>query len=131
MLTARSKPARIVLLLSCIMLLLAQASGAHLHLCFDGGEPPASVHLTEDGGADLHPGVGSPHNDMDVSLVGSVVVKKATDMGLGLTPLLVASIVLFGALFQFSATILIPSDLDVPAPDGPFELRPPLRGPPA
>jgi hypothetical protein len=131
MVTVRSKPARIALLLSCIMLILMQVSGAHLHLCFDGGEPQASVHLTEDGGADLHPGASSPHTDMDVSVFGDALLKKATDTTLDLIPLLVASVVLFGAMLQTSSKALLPSRRDIPVPDSPFELRPPLRGPPA
>jgi hypothetical protein len=39
---------RTCLTVLCIAILATHVSGAHLHLCFDGGDPPASVHLTAD-----------------------------------------------------------------------------------
>jgi hypothetical protein len=68
---------------------------------------------------------------MDVSLIGDVLLKKASDTGLDLIPMLVASIVLFGAMPQSTGKALLPSHPDAPAAASPFELRPPLRGPPA
>jgi len=130
MLAPRSKASRFLLLLACTILILARTSGAHLHLCFDGAEQPASVHLSEDGDTDFHPGANGTHSDIDVSLIGEALLKKSTG-GIDLLPMLVASFILLGTLL-LGARNLPPrprSTVRVPIP--PFKLRPPLRGPPA
>lgn len=123
-----STPTGVILLLVCAMLVMAQISGTHLHLCFDGQEPAASVHLTEDGDADLHIGASATHFDMDVSLVGNALVKKLIP-GFDLTPMLLTSILLFGALVQMCRDMPGWRE-DAPASATAFDLRPPLRGPP-
>lgn len=108
---------------------MARASGTHLHLCFDGNEPSSSVHLVEDGDADLHFGAHSPHEDLDVSLVGNVLVKQDA-IGVDLLPILIATAIVLGLVRlalrsipypRLAAFVLTPL----------FELRPPPRGPPA
>jgi len=118
-----------LLFLACTCLILARLNGTHLHLCFDGSEPPTSIHLLDDGDTDFHFGANSPHQDLDVSLVGNVIVKHDT-AGVDLLPALVAAIVLLG-LLQAIAVRLPLARHPVPAPTSIFELRPPTRGPPA
>src|SRR5690348_14830717 len=125
MLAPRSKASRLLLLLACTILILARTSGAHLHLCFDGTEQPASVHLSEDGDTDLHPGASGTHSDVDVSLIGEALLKKSTG-GIDLLPLLVASFILLGAMLLGSRNPPPRSRSTVRVPVSPFELRPPL-----
>lgn len=124
-----SLTARVLLFLACALLIMARVSGTHFHLCFDGNEPRSSLHLVDDGEADLHFGANSPHEDLDVSLVGNLVVKQDTNEG-DLLPILVAAAILLGLIRLASTRVpcLRPGIL-VPTPV--FELRPPPRGPPA
>jgi hypothetical protein len=120
---------RVCLSLLCITVLVMRVGGAHLHLCLDGGEPPVSVHLSADTGADHpEPGVGQGHHDQDVSLSGEVLAKKI-DGALQLPVLLVAALVLF--LMRPVGGSLIPRDRTALVPRvAVFHIRPPLRGPP-
>ncbi|MFL6602621.1 MAG: hypothetical protein ACJ8R9_14990 [Steroidobacteraceae bacterium] len=107
---------------------MARVSGTHLHLCFDGGEPRSSLHLIEDGNADLHFGANSSHEDLDVSAVGNVLVKQDT-LGVSLLPILVAAVIVLGLVRRRSSRISY-SARNVPVPTPLFELLPPPRGPP-
>jgi hypothetical protein len=64
---------------ACLAVLFAGLGNAHLHYCFDGQEPPVSVHLTDgiDPGHDHHDHTGHApdhepdqehHDDLDVDL---------------------------------------------------------------
>lgn len=61
-------------LLSTLLWLMASWAGVHGHYCFDGQEPPISIHLDN---VDTHEGhdVNSAHVDMDIDLSQSVVAK--------------------------------------------------------
>jgi hypothetical protein len=108
---------------------MARVSGTHFHLCFDGNEPRSSLHLVEDGDADLHFGANSPHEDLDISLVGNLLVKQDT-IGVDLLPMLVAAAIVLGLLRLASTSVPYPRPrVLVRTPV--FELRPPPRGPPA
>jgi hypothetical protein len=106
---------------------MARVSGTHLHLCFDGGEPRSSLHLVEDGNADLHFGANSPHEDLDVSAIGNLLVKQA---GVELLPILVATAILLG-LVRLTSSRIPNSRPKLLVPTLLFDLRPPPRGPPA
>src|SRR5262249_3866514 len=121
--------ARVLLILACACLILARVTGTHLHLCFDGNEPLSSIHLVDDGNADLHLGANSPHADLDVSLVGNVLVKQDT-VGADLLPILLAAVIAL-VLLQRPAAWLPYAHRNVSTPSSAFELRPPPRGPPA
>jgi len=125
----RSNP---VLLWTVVLAILAvRLSDTHLHLCFDGQEPPASVHLADASvhHDEDHHGGDETHADKDINPFVGTVVKIDDDT----QPLLA---VIVGSLLAFE---LIPLDPAVPAfagerlpaTDPPFYLRPPLRGPPA
>ena len=115
--------------LLCIAILVMRVGGAHLHLCFDGSEPPVSVHVSVDAGIDdSHVGVGKAHYDQDVSLSGELLAKKV-DGALQLPMLLAVAVLLF--LVPFVRVPFVPRDrtaLIHPIPI--FRIRPPLRAPP-
>jgi hypothetical protein len=119
---------RACLTLVCVAILVTRLSGAHLHLCFDGSEPPESVQLTAVASDESPDEARKPRHDLDVNLIGEALAKKL-DSSLELPMLLAAAIVLFrvqavGApvIARHRAVPLIP----IPA----FRLRPPLRAPP-
>jgi len=124
-----SATARVLLFLACALLITARISGAHLHLCFDGNEPSSSLHLVEDGDADLHFGAHSSHEDLDVSLVGNLLVKQDS-AGVDLLPILVAAAIVLGVVRLASSKSLY-RRLTVLFRTPVFDLRPPPRGPPA
>jgi hypothetical protein len=120
--------------LLCAAFVALRIAGAHLHLCFDGSEPPVSLHIADAGGhhagddASEHPidPVGG-HVDRDVAMSGDFVAKKPT------ADLLLPFFVLAFALASFTlATVRNP----LPTYRSPLpcasrsRLRPPLRGPP-
>lgn len=120
-LSHRQKSAAVIALL---LWLFASVSGIHGHFCFDGKEPPVSLHIDVLEGQHLH-AVSEHHQDADADPSQSVLAKTYKhDIAL---PILVALvIVLLGATRQ------------LPTPSLPFVLpkrivglRPPLRAPPA
>ena len=114
--------------LLCSVLLLLQVSGAHLHLCFDGQEAPASVHLL-DAVPDQVPGVSSSqHHDEDVDVESTSLIKNST-AGPGSPPIQYAAKVLQG-----TAPLLHLVPVGAEQLHNFFDttrLLPPLRGPPA
>jgi hypothetical protein len=120
-----------LLLWTVVLAVLAvRLADTHLHLCFDGQEAPASVHLAD---ASVHHDEehddGAGHADKDIDpFIGTIV--KSDDDAQPLFALIV------GTLLTID---LLPPDRSVPALDRetplashpPFYLRPPLRGPPA
>ena len=112
-----------------VAILAVRLTDTHLHLCFDGQEAPASVHLAD---ASVHHDQehddGAAHADQDINPFIGTLVKSDDD-----SQPLFAWIV--GALLTIE---LLPPDHAVPAFDRetplatkpPLYLRPPLRGPP-
>ena len=110
-----------------IAFLATRVSDAHVHLCFDGQEPPTAVHMA-DGSVhnDAHH-ADTDHTDQDVDVLGALLVKKVDD-SLDLTaPLLAAAIVL---LVSDHRSVRPFSAYDSAPAHPPFRLTPPLRGPP-
>lgn len=62
--------------IALVLWLLASWGGAYGHLCFDGKEPPISVHLQllHMDEAEHHP--DEVHQDLDVELLNSAVAKN-------------------------------------------------------
>lgn len=113
------------LLLVCAALLFARLGGAHLHLCLDGSEPAASLHVSDSGHhADHHD--GQAHDDRDVSLVGDALTQSGK-WGLDL-PLLLA--VLWLVTILFARLRITAADSPQPSASPPRFCRPPPRGPP-
>ena len=104
--------------------LLAGWSGAHGHICFDGQEPPISVHLYSPGEHADH-NSSQNHLDADVDL-GQLAPAKPVKIDL---PLLLAAAFLLVFLFSNPTQICISYARIIPAriPG----IRPPLRAPPA
>lgn len=115
------------LLIVLLAVLVTRLGGVHLHLCFDGQEPPATLHAS-DGGEhhDAHH-LGEQHSDKDVDLLGVVLLKKSPG-SLELPILLAACIVLL--LLSPASRGQWPRNAFYRAFPQPFRLRPPLRGPP-
>lgn len=114
-----------LLLLICGALLFARLGGAHLHLCFDGSEPPASLHVTDSGHHPDHHD-DRAHADRDVPLVGDALTKSGK-WGLDL-PLLLTALWLVTVLF--ARLRITAADSPPPSASRPRFCRPPLRGPP-
>ena len=122
----------------CIAVVVLRVGGPHLHLCFDGSEPPVTLHVTDFG--DHHAGshhaddshaetllADFAHEDQDVGVGSDLVSKKLSgDADVAVLALLCA-LLLFLIPRQLGTTFawLIP----VAGPDR-SHLRPPLRGPP-
>lgn len=114
-----------LLTLVCAALLFARLGGAHLHLCFDGSEPPASLHVTDSGHhADHHD--GATHDDRDVWLLGDALTQPGK-LGMDL-PLLLAAVWL--VMLLFTRLRLVPAAPLRVADSPPRFCRPLLRGPP-
>lgn len=122
----RCPPRPWLLTLVCVALLFAPLGGAHLHLCLDGSEPPASLHVTDSGHHADHRD-DRAHDDRDVSLVGDALTKSGKS-GFDL-PLLLAALWLVTVLFaRLRITAAAASPQRAASP--PRFCRPPLRGPP-
>ena len=114
-----------LLTLVCAALLFVRPGGAHMHLCFDGGEPPASLRVTDSGHhADHHD--GATHDDRDVWLIGDALTQSGKlDMDL---PWLLAAVWLMALLFARPG--LVPADAPPASGHRLHFLRPLLRAPP-
>lgn len=108
-----------------IIWLIAGWSGAHGHLCFDGQEPPVSVHMEMMEEHASHHATDEQHVDADVDL-SQPFLAKLTKIDL---PLLIAAALLLAVLFQkISILVSCYSPNYASCRKG---LRPPLRAPPA
>lgn len=67
--------------LLCLALIMVRVGGAHLHLCFDGTEPPASYHAFDDSVHHELPDVSVMHQDADVALSGVMYSKPGKSAG--------------------------------------------------
>ncbi len=123
---------KIFLSLVCILVVGMRITGAHLHLCFDGSEPPASVHFGNDRG--LHHLLGEhedatvEHADVDVNLVSDALFKSSST-SFDLLDLFGALAWLLGC-FVFVRQAVFLFESFVPIDTTRAYLRPPLRGPP-
>jgi hypothetical protein len=110
-----------------IAFMAMRMSGAHVHLCSDGQEAAASVHLVDS--APHHAGDedGAGHEDRDLKITDAAIFKK-NNAGGDLMPLVFALILL---LVLPRVRAFIPAVSTVLLPQGPrLYFTPPLRGPP-
>jgi hypothetical protein len=123
--TASSTLRTLLLTLLCVTLLAVRIGGAHLHFCFDGQEPAASVHMLD---VDTHPdaGMDAEHHDYDVMLGDNNLAKSGT-LGIELPVFLIAVIALL--LPRVQRRSRMPSSATLLRTAPPF-LRPPGRAPP-
>jgi hypothetical protein len=103
---------------------------AHVHLCFDGQEAPAAVHVADHGDhllehlqtEDHHDG---EHDDIDLDVPNQALAKAVKHDLSALVP--ASSIVLLDT--RMSAFVTSPAPAPLPRAPPPF-IRPPLRAPP-
>ncbi len=119
---------RIWIALISLAIMVMPVSGAHLHLCFDGGEPPATFHAIEDGSAHDAPAVGGAHNDKAVSLEGVALAKKQD--GTFDLPAALTAVTLVIRIPVTSPAPAFDTDVATPVPLRIARILPPLRAPP-
>lgn len=106
------------------LLLATRLAGAHLYLCFDGAEPPVTLHSI-DGGEHDCPG-DTEQRDSEVDLSGFALAKaKSSFGGENLIAPMMWSLPAATPKSQTSDVLQLPPD-----PTIPDYLRPPTRGPP-
>jgi len=99
---------------------------AHVHLCLDGQEPPASVHVV-DGSNHMHEHLGGKagHDDLDLDVPNEALAKTLKYD----SPAIVATT--SWTLPPEETTFAAPLPGRAPAPKPPpYFSRPPPRGPP-
>ncbi|MBW2281540.1 MAG: hypothetical protein JRG76_14335 [Deltaproteobacteria bacterium] len=123
-----SLPGTIAAMLLSVALPSVWVAGAHLHLCFDGLEPPVTLHALVDAGA--HAGHHAPdeqHSDSDVGTEASLTRAPQN----GAQALAVAPVAAHA--LTTARSVALPRDVSAPIGDrvSPWSLQPPLRAPPA
>jgi hypothetical protein len=106
--------------------LIGRFEGAHLHLCFDGSEPPAAVHMADGADHDDAHHLETQHVDQDVDMFGATLVKKVFE-GVD-APVVFAAALLF--LLPIVTQSFVRPALLHPPPRRLFAFEPPPRGPP-
>ncbi|WP_420465418.1 hypothetical protein [Panacagrimonas sp.] len=117
-----------LLVLLCALLLVMRVGGAHLHLCFDGSEPPVAVHLLDAGLHHGEPCVDGGTRDKDVP-VGENVLIKLPKLGLEDVPALLLAVLVLWCLLKAPEAPAARSARSVAWSDV-HSIRPPPRGPP-
>jgi hypothetical protein len=113
-------------MLLCVALLLGRWSDAHLHLCFDGKEQTASLHVFGNGLHHDKLNLAISHQDADLAISGEILSKTKFESDL---PLALLSVLFLLGLIRTLRTYSLPS---IPGTFHPAQthLLPPLRGPP-
>ncbi|MBM0105461.1 hypothetical protein JM946_11915 [Steroidobacter sp. S1-65] len=109
-----------------LAVLTVKVSGAHVHLCMDGQEPPAAVHIADLHDDEHHQDEGQADKDVN-PLVGTLAKKGGPEFDVALA---VALTVLSWEL-PVAKTGVPAAEPDSLPTDDSFYWRPPLRGPPA
>ena len=123
--TRRALTMTVLLLLAFV---IVPIGGTHLHLCFDGQEPPLSLHMEDGETHHAEEQATAPHDDVDLSLVGELAAKKF-DRSLDSAPPLAATLIML--LSPIGEGVWLPQQsADSVSPISVFEIRPPMRGPP-
>jgi hypothetical protein len=119
---------RLSMLLLCSVLLVMRIGGAHWHLCFDGREPPVSIHIADSSFEHSSIGIDSQHHDQNVD-IGLASLTKHGSADFDLPPLLLAAFLFWAAIPRRA----VPRARKAPVPTWSdlSLLLPPLRGPPA
>jgi hypothetical protein len=125
----RSRSARLLLWAVLLAVFTVRASDTHLHLCFDGLEPPTTVHFADASVHDDEHRDGETHADRDFDpLAGALLKHGGSDADPALPTYALATVLLLPP----PGTIVPAAASSLPADTGsPLHLRPPLRGPPA
>lgn len=107
---------------------MTRMSGEHLHLCFDGADPPVSVHADGSAFDVLDEQGGHCPADVKVSLSADALVKKSV-AALDVSSALATAFILV-LVADIRAPKLFRSRTSSLLPSAAFFLRPPSRGPP-
>ncbi|PHR90763.1 MAG: hypothetical protein COA78_34430 [Blastopirellula sp.] len=118
------KPSKITAYLLIATLALFSVGGAVAHYCFDGLEPPVSLHFESIGGHIEH-GAQSEHNDFEQGFLADNLLAKVIDLDL---LYLIFAVLVF--LVFSSSKSPIQLYLVTPKRKKFFTLHPPLRAPP-
>jgi hypothetical protein len=118
------RPWFLILIFAVVM---TRLSGIHLHLCFDGLEPPASIHVTDGGQHNDAHHIETSHTDKDVEVFDAVLTKSKGSMDL---PILFGACLLLLLLMRPTGRQWPPDAFYRVFPLQAFALRPPSRGPP-
>lgn len=111
----------------CSLLLLTQVTGAHLHLCLDGQEPPVQLHLP--GASEHHDATefSRPHSDREIAL-SSASSASGKLFKVNLPPAISGACSL--DLAPAAVSIAAPLARQLPPCAAAHDLLPPARGPP-
>ena len=131
----------LIVLFACFALLAARVNGTHLHLCFDGQEVPAEIHLGDAGLHDDHPLstldlthaehhhalLDIPaHDDVDIDITADSLSKlPKLDW-----PVMALLVMLVFSLSGLGSAGFWPRHRALHRSSPHIYLRPPLRGPP-
>ncbi len=116
--------------LAALAVLFAGLTNAHshIHYCFDGQEPPASVHLVDSTDHDHevpgHDADGAEHDDLDLD-VPNQALAKAVKHDL---PALTAHV--WSMAFESAPRGALADSVDTPPAPNPRYAHPQLRAPP-
>jgi hypothetical protein len=122
--TSMPKPSYQFAFAALILWLLASWGGAYAHLCFDGQEPPLSMHLQLQHMDELEHHPDEVHQDMDVEFLQTLIA-KLSKIDLGLLLLAVLTLLLMPRHQQTISSryqLLLPHKIP--------HTWPPLRAPP-
>jgi hypothetical protein len=119
----RDRPLLLTLLVAA---LLVRFSGVHLHLCYDGQEPPASLHVADAGLHDDHDTGPVEHRDVDVQLESGFL--KSWKLGVDL-PAILDTRALAPIIRETAWRVVARTDPPSPRAWHDFA-RPPQRAPP-
>ena len=120
------RPHRLWIWLVIAAVLVGRFDGAHLHLCFDGQEAPAAVHMADGANHDEAHHLDGEHLDQDVSLADTLLKKTSVDNDMALA---VLAALLF-VLPPVAAVSTSPAPLIHPQLRRLLFFDPPPRGPP-
>ena len=117
---------RLLLWTFVLAVLTVKVSGAHVHLCMDGEEPPASVHIADLHNDEHHQDEGQA--DKDVNPLFGTLAKKG---GLDFDVALAITLTVLSWDLPVARAGPFPAESESIPTDDSIYWRPPLRGPPA
>ena len=121
---------RLLVALACVAVIVVRVGGLHVHMCFDGSEPPLSFHVEDSGIHHLdEAAAGNAHDDREMAPASDLAVKKPYgDFDLSMLAAFCALLLFFITRPRELLPFFPRSDRIRSART---RLRPPLRGPPA
>ena len=112
--------------LAVLILVLALVGDINSHYCFDGQEPPVSVHFENLNGHPDHQDQEQQHSDVEREVLSDILLTKAPDQD---QPLFVSALLFLFALVAPTRQQAYPDTVALYL-QIPTSLRPPLRAPP-